>query len=42
MSLWKTMSSGKAATYNVAQLHGMSTKDGKSIKDTLVEILTAG
>ncbi len=42
MSLWKTMSSGKSATFNVAQLHGMSTKGGKSIKDTLVEILTAG
>jgi len=42
MSLWKTMSSGEKATFNVAQLHGMSTKDGKSIKDTLVEILTAG
>jgi hypothetical protein len=42
MSLWKTMSSGKAATYNVAQLHGLTTSDGKSIKDTLVEILTAG
>ena len=42
MSLWKTMSSGKCATYNVAQLHGMTTKGGKSIKDTLVEILTAG
>jgi len=41
MSLWKTMSSGKSATFNVAQLHGMSTKDGKSIKDTLVAILTA-
>jgi hypothetical protein len=41
MSLWKTMSSGKSATFNVAKLHGMNTAGGKSIKDTLVEILTA-
>jgi hypothetical protein len=41
MSLWKTMSSGKAATYNVAQLHGLTASNGQSIKDALVEILTA-
>ena len=41
MSLWKTMSSGKQATFNVAALHGMTASNGQSVKDALIEILTA-
>ena len=41
MTLWQAMGSGEQATHNVAQLHGLQTKEG-SVQDFIVKILTAG
>ena len=41
MTLWQAMGSGGEATHNVAQLHGLQTKQG-SVQDFIVKILTAG
>ena len=41
MTLWQAMGSGTEATHNVAQLHGLQTKQG-SVQDFIVKILTAG
>jgi len=41
MTLWQAMGSGSQATHNVAQLHGLQTKQG-SVQDFIVKILTAG
>ena len=41
MSLWQVMGSGEAATYNVAKLHGKTSKCGVTVQDFIVKILTA-